>query len=100
MFARRKRQACARRNQADGAYIVVLNPRSRWLPQWARARLGERYLAVDVFPLWTPILSEAKRFVSAGTANLYLYPQVPDGKLDTGRRRPGYEDAVIRGIRV
>lgn len=69
-------------------YIVVKDPKSKLLPRFVRVYLGERYMFLNVYPLWTKDLQAAHRFDWRAAAEAYIY------KAD-GSRRSGMETAVV-----
>lgn len=77
---------------SDRVYVVVRNPKPRILPHWLRVHLGERYMGVNVYPVWTDDLAEARAFVYLGAAEAYIYK-------GTGQRYNGLENAVVRAYR-
>lgn len=74
------------------SFIVVNNPRLRILPRWLRARLGEQYMIVDIYPKWTSDISQARRFRTYAGADGYI------NRID-GVRFAGMQAAIIRTVR-
>lgn len=71
-------------------YIVVRDPKPRILPQWLRARLGERYMNVNVQPFWVEHPDQARRFAFMAAAQAYIT------RTDDGARCNGMETAIVR----
>lgn len=70
-------------------YIVVRNPKPRWLPQWLRVRLGECYMGINVVPYWVTNPAAARQFESPAIAQCYL-------QRTDGQRFNGMENAVVQ----